>query len=298
MKGEELINTTIYQFYFSPWIDIINGNTGKQGGDRKEGHGGGTDIFGPEHAFTGGFGIPNKGQGFTSQPGIPTQGIFPSATPTPIPHVTTPKIPLATGTGNINVESWSPFSEEESMPSNTATAKTTTTKKQVTFTVEPESSEGKTNSHELPLIPFIPLPNGIPTGVFQTTTPRPTSFSPKFSRTSTTPFPTTYSTQRTTVNLPAEDMVSDPHHFSIGLDETLTTSAPGDLNCSERIKKAATELVPSPFCDCPAGQMRNINGVCVRSEISTFQARLMRVCGEQLRYLSEEAQILTWKVCL
>ena len=215
-------------------------------------------------------------------------------------------IPLATGKGNINVESWSPFSEEELSSSNTETLETTTVKE-----IEHETpvhthgttvgpifpEETTTTSHELPLIPFIPLPAGIPTGIFQTTTPQPASFSPKFSRTSTTFLPSTYSTQRTTVNLPSESMVSDPRYFAVGLDERFTTSAPGNLNCSEKIKKAATELVPSPFCDCPAGQMRNINGLCVESEISTFKARLVRICGEQLRDLTEEAQILTWKVC-
>ncbi|KAE9546005.1 hypothetical protein FO519_010783, partial [Halicephalobus sp. NKZ332] len=44
--------------------------------------------------------------------------------------------------------------------------------------------------------------------------------------------------------------------------------------------------------------MKNINGICVRSEISTFQAKLGRVCGEHLTDVSEEAQILTWKLSI
>uniref|UniRef100_A0A914YPI4 EGF-like domain-containing protein n=1 Tax=Panagrolaimus superbus TaxID=310955 RepID=A0A914YPI4_9BILA len=96
-----------------------------------------------------------------------------------------------------------------------------------------------------------------------------------------------------------ETVVSDPYYFAQGIDSQLTTSSsPQSLNCTEKIKKAANELVPHPICECPAGQMKTKDGQCVKAEISTFRARLLHLCNVGVRdnYVENEAQILTWKL--
>uniref|UniRef100_A0AC35GU36 Uncharacterized protein n=1 Tax=Panagrolaimus sp. PS1159 TaxID=55785 RepID=A0AC35GU36_9BILA len=95
------------------------------------------------------------------------------------------------------------------------------------------------------------------------------------------------------------NVVSDPYYFAQGIDSQLTTSSPPQsLNCTEKIKKAANELVPHPICECPAGQMKTKDGQCVKAEISTFRARLLHLCdiGVRDNYIENEAQILTWKL--
>lgn len=65
-----------------------------------------------------------------------------------------------------------------------------------------------------------------------------------------------------------------------------------EFNCTERNRRISTKLTPLPFCDCPISQMRDIAGKCRRTNLATFRARLIRLCGARTHFdtLSNEAQ--------
>uniref|UniRef100_A0AC34R7B6 EGF-like domain-containing protein n=1 Tax=Panagrolaimus sp. JU765 TaxID=591449 RepID=A0AC34R7B6_9BILA len=221
-------------------------------------------------------------------------------------------------TKNLQVETWSPFDGEKmSTLSNVPTEKGENAGQSWTYQPTDFKPEQATGKPDIPHIPFIPVPPNIFPTSGTSKTPgidgtRPTTsstehFSISDGKKTTHPISSSShsttsqrtSTASTTITIDeqhSERVISDPYQFPLGIDGKFTTSAPGNLNCSEKMKQAANELVPKPMCDCPVGQMRNLQNQCVQSEISTFRARLMHICGSSTKNIANEAQILTWKL--
>uniref|UniRef100_A0A7E4VXL7 EGF-like domain-containing protein n=2 Tax=Panagrellus redivivus TaxID=6233 RepID=A0A7E4VXL7_PANRE len=212
---------------------------------------------------------------------------------TPMPVLTpitpvTPIIPLLTKPSASGEDSFFEITTESSQ-------------KPETSTVHPSTSLG-TSSNEVFLPHVIPIatPSSFPLTIktTQVTSTYSTTTS-DFLITTSTQHPEVEPTEETSVESShmTELSVSDPNLFPYGIDERLTTTAPDPLlNCTEKFKQMASELAPTPMCDCPSGQMRNLQGKCVKAEISTFRARLMRLCGTNVKNVNNEAQILAWKL--
>lgn len=56
------------------------------------------------------------------------------------------------------------------------------------------------------------------------------------------------------------------------------------MNCTERNQRISEKLAPTPLCDCPIDQLKDIYGICRTSNLATIQARLVRLCGTRLHF--------------
>lgn len=71
------------------------------------------------------------------------------------------------------------------------------------------------------------------------------------------------------------------------------------LNCTEKYKKMAADLMPAFLCDCDGGKLRDISQKCVKAHVATFRARISKLCGVRAHdFLTThtEAKIIKMKV--
>ncbi|CAD5216995.1 unnamed protein product [Bursaphelenchus okinawaensis] len=69
-----------------------------------------------------------------------------------------------------------------------------------------------------------------------------------------------------------------------------------DYNCQDRISKMSKDTVFKYDCQCPPGQMKTNDEVCVRAPVSSYSVRVKNICNKEFGGTSEDASLIALMV--